>query len=340
MMFRNSLRAGSKIQLAGLTILSVLGLSANTHAQYKAVFIPYSTIGFGIGTSSYYGDLATYRRPVASTFNQMRWSVGANYTRHFTPRLAARASFTWARIAGDDFKMNNSPKYQTNILFARNFQFRNDLKEFSLQGIFKLTPDDRTYERRSKIGTYVVAGLALAAHNPKALYLAPTSGDKYWVKLQPLGTEGQGNAGYAKPYSLVQLSIPVGFGVRYKINSRFDISAELGYRFTFTDYLDDVAGNYAAPSLLQDPVAQQLANRSAELVSIKKGQDRLPGLTNFVQTNYNVTTTDPVAEMQARGFGAPGSQRGNNPSLNDAYMTGMIHLHYIIPSQIKCPPLK
>ncbi len=334
-----SIRAPKK-RLTGLFLLALAGICGEAHAQYKSIFIPYSSVGFGLGTSSYYGDLASYRRPVASTFNQMRFSLGGNYTRHFTPRLAARASFTWARIAGDDYQMNSKPKYQSNILFARNLQFRNDLKEFSLQGIFKITPDDRTYERRSPFGTYVFGGLALVAHNPKALYEDFSTGDRNWVKLQPLGTEGQGNSGYAKPYSLVQLTIPVGFGVRYKINSRFDISAELGYRFTFTDYLDDVAGNYADPSVLQDPVGQALASRYAETTSVRKGKDRLPGLQNFVQTNYNVTTNDPLQEMKARNFAAPGTPRGNSPSLNDAYMTGMIHLHYIIPSQIKCPPLK
>ncbi len=321
--------------------MAVAGIFGKAHAQYKSIFIPYSTVGFGVGTSNYYGDMAPYSRPIASTFKLMRWSVGANYARHFTPRLGARASFTWARIAGDDFKMNSDPKYNTNILFARNLQFRNDLKEFSLQGIFNLIPDGRSYDRRPQYGAYLFGGIAMTAHNPKALYV-DVNGKKDWVKLQKLGTEGQGETGYAKPYSLVQFAIPLGIGLRYKINNRFDVSAELGFRFTFTDYLDDLAGNYADASVFaSDPIALALSNRVAESNSIKKGKDRIPGLKNFVQYNYNISnSTDPISEIQSQGFGATATPRGNSPSLNDTYMTGMIHLHYIIPSQVKCPPLK
>ena len=321
--------------------MAVTGIFGQAHAQYKSIFIPYSTVGFGIGTSNYYGDMAPYSRPISSTFGMMRWSVGANYARHFTPRLGARASFTWARIAGDDFKTNSDPKYNTNVLFARNLQFRNDLKEFSLQGIFNLIPDNRSYDRRPQFGAYLFGGIAMTAHNPKALYV-DVDGKKDWVKLQKLGTEGQGNDGYAKPYSLVQLAIPVGVGLRYKINSRFDISAELGFRFTFTDYLDDLAGNYADPSVFaSDPIALALSNRVGEPISVKKGKDRIPGLRNFVQFNYGVPDSqDPISVIKSQGFDVPGTARGNSPSLNDTYMTGMIHLHYIIPSQVKCPPLK
>ncbi len=331
----------SQANFALFVVIAILGCCGKVHAQYKSIFIPYSTVGFGVGTSNYYGDMAAYSRPLASTFKMMRWSVGANYARHFTPRLGARASFTWARIAGDDFKMNNAPKYQTNILFARNLQFRNDLKEFSLQGIFNLIPDNRSYDRRPQFGAYLFGGIAMTAHNPKTLYV-DADGNKDWVKLQKLGTEGQGNEGYAKPYSLVQFAIPVGIGLRYKINARFDISAELGFRFTSTDYLDDLHGNYADPALFtNDPVAFALSNRAYEPTSVKKGKDRIPGLKNFVQFNYNIPDAqDPFSEMQAQGFAAPGSGRGNSPTLNDSYLTGMIHLHYIIPSQVKCPPLK
>ncbi|WP_221389816.1 DUF6089 family protein [Dyadobacter sp. NIV53] len=315
----------------------LLGLHEQADAQSRGIFVPYSTVGFGLGTANYYGDLAPYRTPLASTFKMMRWSIGGNYTRHFTPRLAARASFTYARIAGDDYIMNKSSKRETNIFYARNLSFRNDLKEFSIQGIYKLTPDNRSYDRRPQVGVYLFAGLALTAHNPKAL--DSLKGD--WVKLQALGTEGQGNAGYEKPYSLVQFAIPFGIGARYKINSRFDISAELGFRKTFTDYLDDVHGNYADPALFTDsPAANKLSNRSGEQFAVRKGADRTEALKKFVQVNYNIDSSDPITTMKEQGFAAPGTARGNSPTQKDAYLIGMIHINYIIPSQIKCPPLR
>ncbi|NIJ51109.1 DUF6089 family protein [Dyadobacter arcticus] len=323
-----------------LTLILTFGLlltNTDSQAQSRGIFVPYSTVGAGIGTSSYFGDFAPYRRPFSSIFYMMRWSAGGNYTRHFTPRLAARASFTYARIAGDDYISNRSSKYESNVFYARNLHFRNDLKEFSIQGIFKLTPDNRSYDRRPQFGTYVFAGIALTAHNPKAL--DSLKGD--WVKLQPLGTEGQGNEGYAKPYSLVQFAIPIGIGVRYKINSRFDVSAELGFRKTFTDYLDDAHGNYADPALFaDDPLALALSNRSTNQLAVRKGADRTESLKKFLVVNYSLETNDPLAALPTTGFAAPGTARGNSPTYTDNYLFGMIHINYMLPSQIKCPPLK
>jgi hypothetical protein len=294
----------------------------------------------GIGTSSYYGDMAAYRRPVQSTFGMIRWSAGVNYTRHFTPRFAARAAFTYARIAGDDFTMNSKPKYESDVRIARNLHFRNDLKEFSVVGIYKLIPDERNYEHRKPFGAYLFGGLGLTAHNPKAKEPIPIGGGEgSWVKLQPLGTEGQGEAGYNKPYSLVQLVVPMGLGLRYKINSRIDIAAELGFRFTFTDYLDDVAGNYAAAVYLPaNSPAGKFANRAAEQFTARKGVDRTQALNKLQSFSSNVNTLGPFVYAQSLNY--PGGPRGNSPSTNDTYMFGMIQINYILPSQIKCPPLR
>src|SRR5688572_1240674 len=66
--------------LALTLILGLLLAGRDVKAQNRGFFLPYSTAGFGIGTSSYFGDMAPYRRPLASMFKMMRWSVGGNYT--------------------------------------------------------------------------------------------------------------------------------------------------------------------------------------------------------------------------------------------------------------------
>ena len=333
---KSSLR--KEILAGALLLLTLLGSDAEAQRRFNN-FVPYSSVAFGVGTSNYYGDMAPYGRPLASTFLPMRWSVGANYTRHFTPRFGARASFTWARIMGDDFYMNNR-NGGADFLFARNLHFRNDLKEFAVNGIFKFIPDNRSYDRRPQISAYLFAGIAAVAHSPVAR--VPEIEGGRWVKLQPLGTEGQGNPDYAKPYSLVQLAIPLGIGARYKINARFDVSAELGFRFTSTDYLDDVGGNYADPNLLKDDLARIMADRSYEPIAARKGGDRTERLREFIANRFNVTdpSIDPYVYLQQSGFSAPGQPRGNDQGRNDAYLLGMIHVHYILGSPIKCPPLK
>ncbi len=225
-------------------------------------------------------------------------------------------------------------------LFARNLHFRNDLKEFALTGIFKIIPDSRSYDRRPQFSPYLFLGIAAVAHNPMARI--PDLDGERWQKLQPLGTEGQGSPGYKDPYSLVQFAVPFGLGLRYKINARFDVGAELGFRFTSTDYLDDVARYYPDPNILKDDLARAMSNRSAEPTAARKGGDRTAGLQKFLAERYQITDPgiDPFVAIQQTDYASPNTPRGTNPGRNDTYMTGSVHLTYILGSPIKCPPLK
>ena len=72
-------------------------------------------------------------------------------------------------------------------------------------------------------------------------------------KLQPLKTEGQ-----KKPYSLNQIVIPLGIGVKMNITHHLSLSIEYGIRKTFTDFLDDVSGLYADPVIVQSPTGTEI----------------------------------------------------------------------------------
>ena len=97
----------------------------------------------------------------------------------------------------------------------------------------------------------------------------PASTSK-WTSLRNLHTEGQGSInheeyiiangldtsgvkifgqkrnGNPKTYSPIAICIPLGFGIEKAFNSDVGIKIEAGYRFTSTDYLDDVSGFYAS----------------------------------------------------------------------------------------------
>ena len=69
--------------------------------------------------------------------------------------------------------------------------------------------------------------------------------------LQPLGTEGQkatllptdANAGIQHTKNF-RVAIPIGIGARFRLNEVLDFSFEFGFRYLFTDYIDDVSKNY------------------------------------------------------------------------------------------------
>ena len=66
--------------------------------------------------------------------------------------------------------------------------------------------------------------------------------DGQWYALQEPKTEGQGTTAFPsrKPYSLTQLSIPFGGGIKIGVSKDFNVIIEYGLRKTFTDYLDDI----------------------------------------------------------------------------------------------------
>ncbi|MCH8048068.1 MAG: hypothetical protein IID44_30610, partial [Planctomycetes bacterium] len=152
------------------------------------------------------------------------------------------------RIMGEDRK-GSKPSGNDKFRWNRNLSFRNDLLEFKLDAIFDLFENRGTFKKRPDYTPYAFIGFAMFLHNPKAKI------NGKWVALKPLSTEGQG-LGRAvladgslgreppKPYSLIQPAIPFGVGFRYKLDRQLDIAFEIGWRATFTDYLDDVGGFY------------------------------------------------------------------------------------------------
>ncbi|MBO0933204.1 hypothetical protein [Fibrella aquatilis] len=312
----------------GFLSVLLVGVVSNeglAQSRQNPNFLPYSEVGFGAGTSTYFGDLAGISRPLKSLFTLPRWNVGLMYTRHFTPRISARASFTWARITGDDYTFSKGDPVTYASFFVRNLHFRNDLKEFALIGTYDFIPGGRTPRERPKVAPYFLLGVALVGHNPMGYTPAGSAdGPQQWVALQPLHTEGLGLPGYGKNYSLVTVSIPVGLGVRYALNESFNLGAEVRFAPTFTDYLDDVGGPYPNPNDLESPLAKSFSNRTQELVAARTGESRQPGIDKIIAAGGN------PANETARG----GASR---LPIKDSYLLTSFQIHYIIPAKIRCP---
>lgn len=304
---------------------------SSAQRKYNTHFVPYSYVTFGGGTSTYFGDLAGYSQPFKSLFTLPRWNVGLGYTRQFTPRFAARAMFTWARITGDDYTYNKNDIQDNLPQYVRNLHFRNDLKEFAITGIYNFKPDGRNPENRAKFTPYLFGGLALVAHSPEALTPDSAGTSQHWVKLQPLHTEGQGQPGREKPYSLVTIAIPVGIGARYRLNESFNIGVEIGYRYAFTDYLDDVGPGVDASRDTQQGVAASITNRRNERTAArpKSHPDRYAAIQDLI----NSGNTEIQSELTSNVRGAKGI-------FSDGYLLTNFSIQYIIPTKIKCPPIK
>ncbi|MDU0370913.1 DUF6089 family protein [Hymenobacter endophyticus] len=227
-----------------LALLLVLALVASeASAQQFSKRKQYNSVGLTLNGMAYFGDITP--KPSIPSFRPgaTRPNVGLSITRRFAPRISARAALAYGRITGDDAKAADQNDGDAKFRYNRNMNFRNDILEFSATGIFDLIENRNNYIKRPDFVPYLFGGVGVIRHNPKALVGSDATNlsSGSYVALQPLRTEGQ-----SEGYSLTQFVIPFGAGARYKLNKSFDVGIELGFRKTFTDYLDDVSGNYVA----------------------------------------------------------------------------------------------
>lgn len=230
----------------------------------------------GAGLASYSGELSATNRFETSNFNV---SVGAQLK--LNNRIGVRGEILWYRISGAD---SDSDPSTAEGRVQRNLSFTAENFEINVAPVLYLLPEKSFSINPNPFNLYVTAGIGVTYFNPKAEF----QGKLY--KLRPLKTEGV-------EYNQYALVFPVGVGLKYKANNNISLVLEANYRFTFTDYLDDVSTIYRAQSSFADPVAASLADRSQEL-----------GFKPF----------------------AEGSQRGN-PDANDGYLITTLKVSYHLP---------
>lgn len=209
-------------------------------------------LGLSIGGAQYFGDLNT-----RGALNTIKPAIGVYYRKYMNDYVGVRAHGRFMQLGYSDVYSKN--EFQK----LRNLSFNTNLWELSLQGdfnFFRFEPGS-LYERFSP---YLTGGASIFYFNPYT-YL---NGTKYF--LQPLRTEGQGSALYPerKPYSLVSYAWLIGGGFKYNLSKKVNVGLEALYRYTQTDYLDDVSTTYAGPGAFptlsngQPTVAAQLQDRS------------------------------------------------------------------------------
>lgn len=313
-------------------------------------FKPYTYIGANINAGNYFGDLAPLTRAVSTDISFTRPGFGIFGGYKFHHSMAIRAGLNWVRLYGDDFSSTPTTEDGGLARYARNLSFRNDIKEFQLGLEIYLLPNHGGYNQRLPINAYLFIGGAIFLHDPMAKvpefdYQTDLDGDNSndfdpngtfnpapkageWVKLRPLGTEGQ-NLGVVEPYKKHAFSIPIALGAHMRIpRSNFNVGIEFGFRYLFTDYIDDVSTEYIGLDAFgtdeQGTLARILSDRgSVPFSSTGEARDlnNLRILNNSGQHDYFIEGNV--------GTGITGSKRGN-PDDNDQMFVTQIKLTYHI----------
>lgn len=211
---------------------------------------------------------------------------------------------------------------------ARNQHFRSSIKEAYLSAeiyptaLLEYDANDVIY----KVRPYALLGVGVFTFKPQAQYIK-NDGSKEWTDLKPLRTEGQGMPNHPdrKEYTLTQINIPYGIGVKYFVTQDFAVSFEIVNRKTFTDYIDDVSTEYIANEDFYAYFGQnsdlaakavQMANKSA----FANGGNYRPGFgvgakrgtatnndayySSSVKVSIRLQTESKTREKRTRGTGS------------------------------------
>ncbi|UII34429.1 DUF6089 family protein [Fulvivirga ulvae] len=299
----------------------------------------YNYLGVSVNAFNYFGDLAPLSNKASTDVSFTRPGIGVFWGHRFGPFYTLRASFTYGTIRGDDFESADPNDEDAKFRYIRNLHFRNRIKELTVVAMFDLFKNESSYISRVQWTPYAYAGLSIFHHNPQAFVPEgsglPEAGT--WVDLEPLGTEGQyadldptaANAGI-EPYSKFQFAIPLGIGIRYRLNQVLDLSFESGVRYTFTDYLDDVSQNYVDPGVFGDnELARLMADLSQEDKASVSNEPRALDNPNIQEIYNNRVTINGESKIAGYGFEHPENVRGNKNE-NDLYFVTSIKVAFII----------
>ncbi|MCB0794944.1 MAG: hypothetical protein KDB88_09420 [Flavobacteriales bacterium] len=258
---------------------------------------------FGLGASNFLGELGG-RDQIGTNFiwdleiSQTRPGLSIGHRYYLRERLSLRTQLAYGIMAGND-NLTNEPARKN-----RNLSFRSDLFELAMMLEYHpfMEALGHLYDIRGvkgqqspRIGLYGFLGVGACYFNPQAKF------NNAWVNLRPLSTEGQGLPGGPSEYSNFSIVIPMGVGLRKQLSKVLSVGLEAQYTKTFTDYIDDVSGNYYD----NDVILEQKGEVAAFLADPNLGTPGLP------------------SEYPA------GAQRGD-PDDNDAYLFLKAQVHYKI----------
>jgi hypothetical protein len=278
--------------LITLLLLSQLTYGFNQSQSFRRAF----EVGIMGGGSYYIGDLNP-----TTHFKYSDWAAGLIMRYNLSTRHSFRLTVSYGNVYGDDAKSNDA--FQQN----RNLSFYSSI--FEIAAGFELDlVKYRINDMKYPISPYFFYEIAYFRMNPK---VKNEFGDE--IVLQELSTEGQGTILNSKrPYSLNQISIPLGIGIKFNLKKRLAISIEYGIRKTFTDYLDDVSGKYVNPLALQaikGPLAAELADPSLNRQSyFSEGMNRGNPRTKDWYAMYGFMITfkpwkESICSFQGQGKG-------------------------------------
>lgn len=204
-----------------LILLFFASTSAFSQSFYRYRFEEPWSISAGIGPTQYFGELYSFWKYNEGIQPDWHANFSVNYI--FGTHLKARLEGTYYKMSGSD-PPSDPRAYRT----PRNLHFRATNIEVAALVEYYWHPVKVNNITRHLWNPYIFAGIGMSTNNPQAEL------NGTWVDLRPLQLENN-------PYNDKIVVFPMGLGFKYKLNVYMDLKVEGNYRFTLTDYMDDIS---------------------------------------------------------------------------------------------------
>lgn len=244
-----------------------------------------------IGLSNYLGDIGSGVTPRRGFISDMelqstRLTAGMSIRGRISPGWYWSGGLHYVGIEGDDARTEYGPRR------ARNLHFKNNLVDLTGRVHYGIRLSNSGQNARNQTLLTFFSGVGLYLSNPKATIRDPETGafGSEWHALQPLRTEGVS-------YSRVGACVPVGMSFETRASGGLMVGVELAWRFTYSDYLDDISGMYAFHP--DGSLAQQLGSQASEYSLAQAG----PGSGELANHQYTPSGTLRGNSNRTDGYG-------------------------------------
>lgn len=276
----------------------MIGLYISCHFMVLSQNKGHFSVALSPGLMYYQGDLSGSSLPNLKTSHL---SAGLDFGYRPGRLIMFTLGYQYGKISGADSLV---PSHESrNLHFYSNVHEIRVLTYVNLLEIYhKIRPKKLVKKVDFKPGfdgPQLILGCGYFMFNPKG----ELDGTDY--NLQKLGTEGQNIAsgGYDDPYNLWGINLKYGLAVDYNLSRQFSLQLQFVYTQTFTDYLDDVSGNYPEYDKLIKTTNGDIASyfayggRDGSVVSpdINRGNDEKND--GFINMSIKLTYTFGRAEF-------------------------------------------
>lgn len=296
-------------KLAGKLLLIVFSILLTSESYSQHLMFGEKVkweVGLNFGPTFFLGDLGgnhgkgtTFVKDV--NLELTKFMKGAFVTCYPADWIGLRLAAEYTYVKGEDYIINTDGVHEL-WRKQRNLDFRSDMMEaYAAIEILPTMLFKKYDDYEPLVKPYGFIGVGVFHFDPEGSII-DANGVRTWYKLHPLRTEGEGMSQYPdkKPYSLTQINIPMGGGIKVAVSPRISTSVEILYRKTFTDYIDDVSTTYIDPDLFDVYLSP------ADAIIARKIHDKTHGIVTPGVNRY-----------------APGTQRGNSKNM-DAYFSTLL----------------